>query len=137
MYKGNEGKCYGTWDETEPACAKCLIFARTRCEKLTRRKRAQENSGMLESDAMSEVEKRNDLNDYFFGLLDVKIGRPTVQWGEPLATHYYYGPDKKLVLFVGCDASTGKLKVVVPTAKKIVILTSTEQADALVKELLG
>jgi hypothetical protein len=137
MYKGNEGKCYGHWDIKDSACARCLIFARMRCEKLTRRKRSEESAGRDEN-AMSEADKRNDLNEYFFGLLDVRIDRPTVHWGEPIVTHYYYGSDRNLVLFVGCDMSSGKLKVVVPQkVKRVLVLESTEQADALVKELLG
>lgn len=145
MYNGNEGKCFGKWDIKDLACSRCLMLVRVKCEKLTKMRRAESEVEASEK-ALSEVEKRNDFNDYLLGILKIKLGAPMSHWegtedsDDKRATHCFYGPDGKTPsVFVVCRVSTGMIKVSSPkvVGGKVVSLESTEQADALVEELAG
>lgn len=144
MYKGNEGKCFGKWDIKDLACSRCLMFVRAKCERLTKRMKA-EIEGEMDDKAMSEAEKRNDLNEYLLGVMQVKFGVPKSHWEgaedskDQMATHFYYDSEGNLLAFVACRMSTGMIKVSSQkvVGGKVVSLESTEQVDALVKELAG
>lgn len=135
MYKGNEGKCFGRWEPKDSACMKCLVFVRAKCERLTIRKKAESEGELIEA-ALSVTERIKDVNEYFFGILDARIDKPRVKWGEEVVTHFYYSSSGELVVFIACDRKTGKLKVRNSKLSKVVSLETTEQADELLKEIL-
>jgi hypothetical protein len=140
MRQGNEGRCYGKWDIKDPACAKCLECARVKCEETTKRLAAAAAGDEPDGSADGGGMEGFSANEHFLRLLEGNLER-RVNWGDPVVTNIYYGTDSEPggepAVFAAYHRLSGRMKVRSAKVRRMVLLKSVDEAEALAKEILG
>lgn len=132
-----DGTCFGLWDMSDPLCTKCLVTKY--CEEKNKRGGSPQDS-KIETDMITaeENDKLPDISplEYMFELLESKFDATTAENDKAVA-HYFTKDDKK-VFAVIVSKQNGKLKLNSQTGSKVLDkLQSIEQAEEIVKEMIG